>query len=343
MTQYIIRRVLQAIPLIILITVVVFVLMKLSGDPLAYMAQDPRITEADRRLVRARFGLDDPLPMQFVHWLVGDDWYWRDITGDGVPDIQGTRLGVIRGDLGVSIRFQKPVLEVMGQYLPNTLVLMLTAYAVTVVAALVIGIYAALRQYSLADNIITTVAFITYSMPVFLLALLLVQIFAVQFRRLGLPYLPVSGMYDPRGEPTLGMLLRHMVLPVASLALISIAGYSRYIRATMLEVINSDYIRTARSKGLAERRITFVHALRNASLPLVTLIGLDLPFVLSGAVITETIFSWPGMGYMYINALEQFDAPLVVGFVLMIAVAVVFFQLLTDIVYGWLDPRIRYD
>ncbi|MGQ9889442.1 MAG: ABC transporter permease [Aggregatilineales bacterium] len=343
MTQYIIRRVLQAIPLIVLITVVVFVLMKLSGDPLAYMAQDPRITEADRRLVRARFGLDDPLPMQFVHWLVGDDWYWRDITGDGVPDIQGTRLGVIRGDLGVSIRFQKPVLEVMGQYLPNTLVLMLTAYVVTLVAALVIGIYAALRQYSLADNIITTVAFITYSMPVFLLALLLVQIFAVQFRRLGLPYLPVSGMYDPRGEPTLGMLLRHMVLPVASLALISIAGYSRYIRATMLEVINSDYIRTARSKGLAERRITFVHALRNASLPLVTLIGLDLPFVFSGAVITETIFSWPGMGYMYINALEQFDAPLVVGFVLMIAVAVVFFQLLTDIVYGWLDPRIRYD
>ena len=343
MTQYIIRRVLQAIPLVILITVLVFVLMKLSGDPLAYMAQDPRITEADRRLVRARFGLDDPLPMQFVHWLVGDDWYWRDITGDGVPDIQGTRLGVIRGDLGISIRFQKPVLEVMGQYLPNTLVLMLTAYAVTVVAALVIGIYAALRQYSLADNIITTVAFITYSMPVFLLALLLVQIFAVQFRRMGLPYLPVSGMYDPRGEPTLGMLLRHMVLPVASLALISIAGYSRYIRATMLEVINSDYIRTARSKGLAERRITFVHALRNASLPLVTLIGLDLPFVLSGAVITETIFSWPGMGYMYINALEQFDAPLVVGFVLMIAVAVVFFQLLTDIVYGWLDPRIRYD
>jgi peptide/nickel transport system permease protein len=134
-----------------------------------------------------------------------------------------------------------------------------------------------------------------------------------------------------------------MILPVASLALINIAGWSRYIRATMLEVINSDYIRTARAKGISERRVIFLHALKNASLPLVTLVGLNLPFILSGAVITETIFSWPGMGYMYINALDQFDASLVVAFVLMIAVAVVFFQLLTDVVYAWLDPRIRYD
>jgi peptide/nickel transport system permease protein len=138
-------------------------------------------------------------------------------------------------------------------------------------------------------------------------------------------------------------LIAHMVLPVASLALINIAGWSRYIRATMLETINTDYVRTARSKGISERRVIFLHALKNAALPVVTLIGLSLPFILSGAVITESIFSWPGMGYMYINALDQLDASLVVTFVLLIAVAVVFFQLLTDIIYAWLDPRIRYN
>mgnify|MGYP005841325317 CR=1 FL=1 len=339
MTKYIIQRVLQAIPLVIVITVIVFFLLKISGDPLAYLAQDPRVTEADRFLLRAKYGLNDPVfPHQFVFWLAGDDWYKRDITGDGEPDEYGTRKGVLRGDFGESIRYRKPVSTVMGQFLPNTLLLGITSFIVTVVVALVIGIFAALRQYTMADNIITSVAFITYSMPVFLLALILVQIFAIELR-----LLPVSGMYDPRGDQSVDELIRHMILPVASLALINIAGWSRYIRGTMLEVINSDYIRTARSKGLSERRVTFLHALKNASLPLVTLVGLSLPGILSGAVITETIFSWPGMGYMYINAIEQLDQPLLSAFVLMIAVAVVFFQLVTDIVYAWLDPRIRYN
>jgi peptide/nickel transport system permease protein len=149
-------------------------------------------------------------------------------------------------------------------------------------------------------------------------------------------------MYDVRGDRSIDELIRHLVLPVVSLATISIAGYSRYIRSTMLEVINSDYIRTARAKGLSERRVTMLHALKNASLPLVTLIGLDIPFLLGGAVITETIFTWPGMGSMYIEGLNFLDAPLIVAFVLMTAIAVVFFQLLTDIIYSWLDPRIRY-
>ncbi len=342
MTAFIIRRLVQAIPLVVLITVAVFILLKLSGDPLAYLAQDPRITEQDRLLVRAKYGLDDPLPLQFVHWLIGDDWYMRDITGDGVPDIPGERLGVLRGDFGESIRFQKPVMDVIGQFLPNTLILGITAYVLTIVVSITLGVFAALRQYTRTDNVITSLAFITYSMPIFLLALLLVQLFSIEFKRWGLPSLPVSGMYDPRGDQSFDEVLRHLILPALSIALISIAGYSRYIRATMLEVINSDYIRTARAKGLGERRITFLHALKNASLPLVTLIGLDLPFVLSGAVITETIFSWPGMGYMYINALNQLDAPLLVAFVLIIAVAVVLVQLLTDIAYAALDPRIRY-
>ncbi|MFZ2881147.1 MAG: ABC transporter permease, partial [Phototrophicaceae bacterium] len=193
------------------------------------------------------------------------------------------------------------------------------------------------------DNIITGISFVLFSMPVFLLALLLVQVFAVQFKHLGLPYLPVSGMYDPRGDRSIDELVRHLILPVASLAAISIAGYSRYIRATMLEVINSDYIRTARAKGLSERRITFLHALKNASLPLVTLVALDVPFLLGGAVITETIFSWPGMGTAFIEALRRPDMFLIISFVLMTAVAVVVFQIIADIVYSWLDPRIRYN
>lgn len=342
MTQYIIRRLLQSIPLLILITVFVFILLKTAGDPFAEIMTDPRITEADRALLRARYGLDDPLPLQFVHWLIGDDWYWRDIDGDGEVDETGRRVGILRGDLGESIRYRKPVSTVINQFLPNTLILGGTAFVVEITVALGLGIFAALRQYSLADNIITAFAFITYSMPIFLIALLLVQIFAVEFQHLGLPSLPVSGMYDPRGDQSFDELARHLILPVFSLAAINIAGYSRYIRASMLEVINSDYVRTARAKGLGERRIVFLHALKNASLPLITLVGLNLPFILSGAVITETIFAWPGMGFMFINALEQLDSSLLIAFVLLIAVFVVLFQLLADIVYAWLDPRIQY-
>jgi len=347
MAKFILARVIQAIPLIAIVTVFVFILMKISGDPLAYLAQDPSIKPIDRATLRAKYGLDDPLVLQFIYWVFGDEGVQRnvDYNQDGEIDFTavGVRRGIIRGDFGDSIRFRKPVGEVINQFLPNTLLLGITSFIVTIIAALVIGIFAALRQYSVADNIITAGTFVTYSLPVFLLALILVQIFAIQFRRWGLPSLPVSGMYDPRGDQSADELIVHMILPVASLALINIAGWSRYIRATMLETINTDYIRTARSKGISERRVIFLHALKNAALPIVTLIGLSLPFILSGAVITESIFSWPGMGYMYINALEQLDASLVVTFVLLLAIAVVFFQLVTDIVYAWLDPRIRYN
>ncbi len=347
MAKYILGRVIQAIPLIAIVTVLIFMLMKISGDPLAYLAQNPAVKPVDRATLRAKYGLDDPLALQFVYWVFGDVGVQRavDYDNDGEIDftVVGDRGGIIRGDFGESIRFRKPVTDVIAQFLPNTLLLGTTAFVVTIILSLAIGVYAALRQYTLGDNIVTAATFVTYSLPIFLLALILVQIFSIQFRRWGLPSLPVSGMYDPRGDGSVDELIRHMILPVASLALISIAGWSRYIRATMLEVINSDYVRTARSKGLAERRVIFLHALKNAALPLVTLVGLSLPGILSGAVITESIFSWPGMGYMYINALDQLDASLVVAFVLLIAVAVVFFQLLTDIIYAWLDPRIRYN
>ncbi len=344
MGRYAVKRILAAIPLLFLISIIVFVGLRLSGaDPVSYTANDPRVSARDRAMLRASLGLDDPIPLQYVEWLIGDNWIQRDTTGDGIPDGYGTHLGILRGDLGDSIQKHQPVVDVIAQALPNTLLLSLTAYIVTIAVALGVGIYAALHQYSKADNVITTTSFITFSMPIFFIALLSVQVFAVLAKKYGLPYLPVQGMYDVRGNHTLDDLIRHMILPVASIAAISIAGYSRYIRATMLEVINSDYVRTARSKGLSERRINYLHAFKNASLPLVTLIGLELPFVLAGAIVTETIFSWPGMGHLFITSLDPIDPPVIMAFVLLIAVAVVFSQLVTDLVYGWLDPRIRYN
>jgi peptide/nickel transport system permease protein len=168
-------------------------------------------------------------------------------------------------------------------------------------------------------------------------------IFAVLFKRWGLPYLPTVGMFDPQIGKTPEQVLLHMVLPVLSISIISLAAYSRYIRSTMLEVMSQDYIRTARSKGLPRRSIVYVHALKNASLPIVTVIGLDLPFLLGGAVVTERVFAWPGMGRLFLDHLSRLDTTVVMGILMLIAVAVVVFQIITDVVYAWLDPRIRYE
>lgn len=352
MTKYIIQRVLQAIPLLILITIFVFFLIKAAGDPQLESALNPQATERDIALERAKFGLDDPVSLQFVFWLIGDDWYTRnidigDVDDDGERDTisrQGERRGILRGDLGIALsQGGKPVTTIVGERLPNTLLLGTVALTLTIFVSFALGIFAALNQYTIADNLITGFAFFTFSVPVFLIALILVQIFAVQFHRWGLPRLPVQGMYDPRGDGSFDELLLHLILPTLSLALISIASYSRYIRSTMLEVINADYVRTARSKGLMERRVLYLHALKNASLPIVTLIGLDIPFILSGAIITETIFQWPGMGTLLIDALNTLDQATISAVVLLIALAVVIVQLLTDVVYAILDPRIRYD
>ncbi len=355
MGQFIIRRTLQAIPLLILISVLVFILLKNAGDPLAFMANQRDVSAADRAYLRRSLGLDDPIHLQFIHWLIGDDWYQRDLDFDGEPDTYGERQGILRGDFGESVRFRRPVNTVIGEWIPNTLILGVSALTVTIILGVSIGVYAALRQYTWIDNIITTLSFVTFSMPIFLVALLGVFIFAVLFREWGLPYLPVQGMTDPRAscgcdEYTLAwhvwrfqQIIPHLILPTMSIAAIGIARYARFIRASMLEVMNSDYIRTARAKGLGERRVTFLHMFKNASLPLITLIALDVPAILSGAVVTETIFSWPGMGRLFIDSLNTLDPPILMIFVLMSAVAVVIFQLLADLVYGWVDPRIRFN
>jgi len=344
LTRYILRRMLQAIPLLFIISIVIFALMMNMGDPLATLGGRRATRPADRERLTRQLGLDKPLHVQYLYWLIGSDWDLFDLDGDGTPETPGQRLGVLRGDFGNSlVKRGTPALQVIWERIPNTLLLMIPAEIVIVLGALLVGIISALRQYSLLDHTVTTLSFVGYSMPIFFVALLSMYIFAVLFKRWGLPYLPTVGMFDPAVGKTAPQVLWHMVLPVFSLTVISLAGYSRYVRSTMLEVMSQDYIRTAKSKGLPSRRVIMVHALKNASLPLVTIIGLDLPFLLAGALVTESIFAWPGMGRLFIDHLGRSDAPVVMGILMIISLAVVVFQILTDVVYAWLDPRIRYD
>jgi peptide/nickel transport system permease protein len=267
-----------------------------------------------------------------------------DTDGDGVPETPGDRKGILRGELGTSLVSRgKDAWDIIWERLPNTLLLMVPAEIVIILFSLIVGIFSALRQYTLADNVITAISFIGYSMPIFFVALVSMYLFSVKFKEWALPFLPTVGMFDPKLGKTPGQVALHMVLPIFSMASISIAGYSRYVRSQMLETISQDYIRTARAKGLHERVVIFGHALKNASLPLVTIIGLDIPLLLGGAIVTETIFAWPGMGRLFVDHVSRGDTPVVMGILMIIALAVVLCQLLTDIVYAWLDPRIRYD
>jgi peptide/nickel transport system permease protein len=275
---------------------------------------------------------------------VGNDFTRVDLDGDGIKETPGTRKGILRGDFGTSIVNRgKPVTQVIWERLPNTMLLMVSSEIVIILGSLVIGIYSALRQYSLLDNLVTGVSFVGYSMPIFFIALSTMYIFAVNFKKWGLPYLPTVGMFDPAVGQTPSQLISHIILPVFSISFISLAAYSRYIRSTMLEVMSQDYIRTAKSKGLPRREIVLIHALKNASLPIVTIVGLDLPLLLGGAVVTERIFAWPGMGRLFLDSVDRVDTPVVMGILMLIAVAVILFQLITDITYAWLDPRIRYE
>jgi peptide/nickel transport system permease protein len=342
MSRYIVRRLLQAIPLLFIISMVLFILMQHMGDPLATMGGRNLTRKEDRIRLARQLGLDKPIMLQYVYWLIGNDWTKTDMDGDGIAETPGVRKGVLRGDWGISLVNRKPVTQVIGERLPNTLLLMVTAEIIVIASALLIGIYSALHQYSAIDNTVTAITFILYSLPVFFFALLSMYIFAVSFKKWGLPYLPTVGMFDPNVGQTSGQLAWHMILPVATLSFGFIAGYSRYIRSTMLEAMGQDYIRTARSKGLPRRQIVYLHALKNAALPIVTLIALDLPFLLGGAIVTERIFGWPGTGRLFLDHVSRSDTPVVMGILMMIAVAVIIFQILADITYAWLDPRIRY-
>jgi peptide/nickel transport system permease protein len=342
MTRYIIRRLLQAIPTLFIISAVLFVLMQNMGDPVATMGGRRATRKEDRIRLERQLGLDKPIVVQYVYWLIGNDWTKTDLNGDGIAETYGTRKGVLRGDWGVSLVNRQPVTKVIGERVSNTLLLMVTAEIIIILGALLIGIYSALHQYTAIDNIITATTFVLYSMPVFFFALLTMYIFSINFRKWGLPYLPTVGMFEPGAGQTPLQVAWHMILPVATLSFGFIAGYSRYIRSAMLETLGQDYVRTAKAKGLPRPEVVYIHALKNAALPIVTLVALDLPFLLGGAIVTERIFGWPGMGRLFLDHVSRSDTAVVMGILMMIAFAVIIFQIIADVTYAWLDPRIRY-
>jgi peptide/nickel transport system permease protein len=317
MWTYLVRRLFQGLLALLIITVLCFVLTRLSADPMAQYANRPNITQEDREQIRVRLGLDRPIPIQYLKWL-------------------GLAL---QGELGNSFFSHQSVSKLISQRLPLTLVLMSTAEVITIFIALGLGILSAVRQYTLTDNVITSLSFIGFSMPIFFIALGLMLIFAVQFKAWGLPYLPTGAdIWSPKDLPA---LMRHMVLPVTCLVIIQTAGYARDGRSSMLEVLSQDYVRTARAKGLSSRNVLFKHALRNAALPFITVVGLDIPFLLGGALVTESIYAWPGMGRLFWEYAVKGDFPVVLGVLLIVSTAVVFFSIVTDLAYTLIDPRIR--
>src|SRR5215212_3542188 len=320
MVAYLVRRLIEAVPLLLLITLVLFVIIQMTGDPLAAYTVDTTLSGADMARLRALYGLDQPVPIQYLRWLGN----------------------MLTGNWGTSFVTRQPVLELIAQRLPNTLILVSSSYSIILVVSVVAGVYTAVHQYSLVDQLVTTLAFIGIAVPSFWLGLLLLIFFAVESRNLGLPYFPAGGMYDLQVGPTLLQILWHLVLPSITLATVITAGYIRYVRASMLEVINQDYIRTARAKGLSERVTLRRHALKNAAIPLVTLIGLDMPRFLSGAIVVELIFAWPGMGRLFWEHAEKTDIPVLMAILLFTSTLVVLCNLLADVGYAVIDPRIRY-
>jgi peptide/nickel transport system permease protein len=317
MLAFTLRRLLQMIPLFLGITVVLFAVIQAApGGPEGALLEsgrfiDPEVIEA----YRERLGVDQPIPVQYVKWL-------------------GAAL---QGDLGVSFSTTRPVSEMIWERLPATLELMGAAFLLAAILAFALGTFSAVRPYSWFDNTGTAISFLGIAMPVFWFALLLQLVFGVW-----LGWLPLSGTRTV-GASSLGDHLLHLILPAVVLSFRYIAGWSRYLRSSLMGVLQQDYIRTARAKGLPEWQVVGVHGLRNALIPVVSIMALNLAALFSGAVITETVFSWPGIGRLFVTSMMSRDYPLLMGILLLGSVMVVAFNLVADLVYGWLDPRIRYE
>jgi peptide/nickel transport system permease protein len=345
MTTYILRRLLQTIGLLVLLSVILFALVNVApGGPLsAYGGR--RIRPEKIEILKRQFGLDKPLAVQYLYWLTGNDWIKVDTDGDGRIDAPGTRKGILRGDFGFSYRTREPVLQEIGLRLPNTIYLMSITMLAALVIAIPLGIYSAVKQYSVFDFFATTFSFAGQAIPEFWLGLLLILVFYSWLRNplTGEPLLPPGGMSSLNSGFSLSDLLSHLVLPVLTGALGWIAWYSRFLRSSLLEILPLNYLRSARARGLSERTVIFKHALSNALIPVITLLALDLPYIFTGAVLIETIFSWPGMGRLYYQAAIERDYPLLMAVLIIGAAFIILCNLLADILYAYLDPRVRYE
>ncbi|HZO42118.1 MAG TPA: ABC transporter permease [Methylomirabilota bacterium] len=316
MRRYVVRRLALLVPVLLGVSVIIFMVLHLSpGDPAEIMLGS-QATQADLDRLRAELGLTEPLYVQYVHWL-------------GL---------VARGDLGRSIWMKRPVLgEVLGRF-KATLILTGAALVLSTAVGLALGIASAVRPNSPLDRLSAVASLFGASMPVFWLGIVLMVIFA-----LWLGWLPASGMFAPYGGGDLRDLLVHLALPAVTLAAASVTIIARLTRSTMLETLGQDYIRTARAKGVVERAVVLRHGLKNALIPIVTVVGVQAGYLLGGAVLTETVFAWPGVGTLMVQGILARDFPLVQGCVLVVALSFVLINLIVDLLYAWLDPRIRYE
>ena len=324
MRTYALRRILQTIPILLIISILLFLMVRAApGGPLTAARRNPSTTLEQIEALEEKLGLNDPLPVQYGRWM-------RDM---------------LSGDMGQSIKFRRPVSEMINERIPNTLLLVGISFLVTLILAIPIGVWSARKPYSVFDYSMTTVTFIGQAIPVYWLGLGLIVIFYVTLKNpfTGGPLFPVGGMNTYGKEGNLLDSLWHLALPVTALSLGWVAWYSRFLRSSMLDVLHEDYVRTARAKGVGEQAIYYKHALRNAILPLVTLIALDLPSLFAGALFVETIFSWPGMGRLFWDAAKGRDYPVLLGVVMITAVLIIVCNILADLAYGWLNPQVKYE
>lgn len=313
MIGFLIRRLGQSVLLLFIVSMIGFAILHLApGGPLSQFAAGGEMTQADLDRITEQLGLNRPLPIQYVEWL------WR----------------MLSGDWGRSYRDQQPVLHVIASHLGATLELMLTSTLLAMAIGAWVGILGAIKRYSLFDAMATVGAMVALSIPTFWFGLVVIYVFSV-----GLGWLPAGNRYTV-GDGSLLNQLHHLIGPCIVLALVSTAVWSRYMRSSMLDVVNQDYIRTARAKGVPERQILLRHALRNALLPMITITGLHVPTLLSGALVTETVFTWPGMGRLFLDSISYRDYPVVMGILMFSAVLVLLGSLIADLLYGVADPRI---
>lgn len=320
MTKFVVRRVLISIPTLLGISIILFFILALApGDPFSELVLNPNVPVEVRENLRKQLGLDDPIAVRYVRWLTG----------------------MLQGNWGFSFVSRVDVTQLILQRLPTTLFVTGAAFVVALIIALPIGIITALRQYSWLDTTATTLAFIGFSLPTFVTGLLFILIFSINLGWLPMVYrtnIDATGPID-----WFFQRMRYAIMPIMVLALFEGAVLTRYVRSSMLDVIRLDFITTARSKGLTERQVTIRHALRNALIPVVTIIAIQIPTLFTGAIVTEQIFRVPGIGSLLISSLQTKDTPVVMGIVFTYAVLVVLFNLIADVMYGVLDPRIKYD
>jgi peptide/nickel transport system permease protein len=344
MGAYIIRRLVYGVVTLFALSIIVFLLLQAAGGgPLERLRFNPRVDANFLRAVTEFYGLDQPIWRQYLTWLSNF------VTPQDFAFQGSFPFFSVSFDWGISFQGTQPVYGLIGSAIGATFRLGFTALSMALIVGIPLGIYQALKQYSFFDQLGTTMSFVTFSTPIFIIGVGLQLLMALYLEQwTGVKLFWVTGMNSP-DYAIMGFWARiadtfqHLTLPAVSIAAISIAGYARFQRASMLEVMHSDYLRTAKAKGLPRRRIIVKHALRNALIPIVTLVSLDIATIVGGAVITETIFGWPGIGRLYIRAINQIDYPVVMAVVMAIGIGIVLMNIVADILYGVLDPRVRYD